>query len=432
MIRKKNNPVGWFSITAITLSGCIQLSQSVDQQANLSQSSKTQASHTSAPNTVATTIPVLTVPEIKASPLVSPVPEPTVAAIFTARPLPTPITVTVQPLPVVVAPTALPSVTPSIIASPTAAPVSSSAKWFTIRPDTDAVIYAIHFVDFHTGWVVGANGTIRFTKDAGNTWEIQDKGNQDLLDIHCVDSQTCWIGGTQGVLYKTVDGGKNWDVLDSSITENNWPISGLKFKNAMEGFFTSYIFGSSQLGTYYTQDGGVNWVKKSETGFPNLGLLPGNQVVGISGAVYLYESGAFSRIASLPGSTVGGRYYQEPGFRDANTGWIWCYDCGLSSNSNTYKTDDGGNSWAPMVKINTTDQVVSFRSTSAIAFATPQEGIGIFDGLQYLTQDGGKTWKKSSTTYVGGVLRKLTLYGDIQHGWGVWAGGGKVVRLGVK
>lgn len=50
------------------------------------------------------------------------------------------------------------------------------ATWELLRTDQTAPIAALHFLDEHRGWAVGALGTILATRDGGQTWSVQRRG----------------------------------------------------------------------------------------------------------------------------------------------------------------------------------------------------------------------------------------------------------------
>lgn len=70
----------------------------------------------------------------------------------------------------------------------------------------------IHFSDANTGWVVGSNGIIRHTTDAGATaWTGQTTGTQfELLSVDFISPTEGYACGRQGVMLHTSDGGANW------------------------------------------------------------------------------------------------------------------------------------------------------------------------------------------------------------------------------
>ncbi len=70
----------------------------------------------------------------------------------------------------------------------------------------------IQFTDANTGWVVGGNGIVRHTTDAGaSAWTGQTTGTQfELLSVDFISATEGYACGRQGVMLHTSDGGINW------------------------------------------------------------------------------------------------------------------------------------------------------------------------------------------------------------------------------
>ena len=65
------------------------------------------------------------------------------------------------------------------------------------------------FVDAKTGWLVGNNGTLLFSQDAGQTWRIQNSGSAaHLWQVEFADAKTGWLMGANGTLLATGTGGR--------------------------------------------------------------------------------------------------------------------------------------------------------------------------------------------------------------------------------
>jgi photosystem II stability/assembly factor-like uncharacterized protein len=94
----------------------------------------------------------------------------------------------------------------------------------------------IHFSDANSGWVVGTNGVIRHTTDAGSTtWTAQTSGTTyELLSVDFIDNLNGYACGRQGIILHTTDGGANWFGQYSSYASGTlWEIDMI---NATTGF----------------------------------------------------------------------------------------------------------------------------------------------------------------------------------------------------
>ena len=69
-------------------------------------------------------------------------------------------------------------------------------------------LYDVCFVERH-GYAVGYYGTILYSPDEGEAWELQESGAKELLTaVTFGDVDYGWTVGTQGVILSTSDGGK--------------------------------------------------------------------------------------------------------------------------------------------------------------------------------------------------------------------------------
>ena len=86
--------------------------------------------------------------------------------------------------------------------------------------DTNGInMNSVAFVSDSVGYVVGDDGLLLKSTDAGQNWAIIDTLNEglkatsppDLYDIQFIDSTTGFICGGKGVLYQTSDAGDTWE-----------------------------------------------------------------------------------------------------------------------------------------------------------------------------------------------------------------------------
>lgn len=112
----------------------------------------------------------------------------------------------------------------------------------------DVALNAVMFVDATHGWIVGEQGRVLRTEDAGQTWESltlprppkQAGSQQDseelmsdeeleafgaltpppsLYGVHFVSSQQGWVVGQEGAIARTHDGGRQWEFQASGTQE---------------------------------------------------------------------------------------------------------------------------------------------------------------------------------------------------------------------
>lgn len=87
--------------------------------------------------------------------------------------------------------------------------------WQKVDSGVDSTLTAITFVSEQTGWVVGHDGTLLRTEDAGNHWTnlgptYQIGADQILLDVAFDEQGGGIIVGSDHLVFTTRDGGEHW------------------------------------------------------------------------------------------------------------------------------------------------------------------------------------------------------------------------------
>ena len=78
----------------------------------------------------------------------------------------------------------------------------------------------VHFVNARTGWIVGAQGTILHTDDAGGTWtpQVSNSTGYTLEAVAFVSPSIGVVVGSAGRILRTTNGGATWTALAVSRT----------------------------------------------------------------------------------------------------------------------------------------------------------------------------------------------------------------------
>jgi len=126
-------------------------------------------------------------------------------------------------------------------------------NWVALPSNSTEDLNAICFADENTGFVVGDNGTVITSGDGGQTWRLLSFPDPkiDLNGVDFIDEDIGWVCGTEASIYTTDDGGASW-------TECN--ISGTEILNDIF-FITEYdgwVCGGNGFIAYSGKDGG-NW-----------------------------------------------------------------------------------------------------------------------------------------------------------------------------
>ncbi|MEX1024565.1 MAG: YCF48-related protein [Planctomycetota bacterium] len=116
--------------------------------------------------------------------------------------------------------------------------------------DARAALRDVHFVDASRGFVLGEQGLLCETLDAGATWSRIDTQTDAWLRSITVDGERAWIAASPGVLHST-DGARTWNALPTFATRKTTDVA---FANERVGWVSSFD------GTLFTtEDGGASW-----------------------------------------------------------------------------------------------------------------------------------------------------------------------------
>ena len=248
---------------------------------------------------------------------------------------------------------------------------NAGVDWLKENSGTTIDLNSIYFVDSSTGWAIGRSGLIIKTTNGGSDWMQQSSGTSlKLKSVHFYNTNIGWVVGYDGTILKTTDGGLNWESVASGTT---YPLFSVYFIDALIGWSVggNTGFGNQLVAVLKTTDGGNNWFQL------DLGL----------GSGYVF----------------GGPLYSVH-FIDANIGWL------VGANNFIIKTTDGGNTWSRQYFTNVIDEHILQED-----YIPGEDGIGgnlnvffkdenmgwIVGGGNYYdvkksrivqTTDGGSTW----------------------------------------
>ncbi len=265
----------------------------------------------------------------------------------------------------------------------------SQDDWTLIHPyPTLNDLLDTHFNSEQEGWAVGKKGTIMYTNDGGDTWDIQHSDPEELLwSVFFIDDNEGWSVGWSSI-YHTTDKGSTWE------QQQRPPM----FGDLTDVFFINHDTGWI-VGTYRTVlktvDGGDNWTKNmnslaDEKSFHSVtftdemhGCAVGGEMFFDGGFIMITDDGGQTWTDTSPPDSKG---FTRVIFLDSLTGWI----CGWSGE--LLKTNDAGNTWIDKGSI-------YYNSLDDIYFFDDNYGMLLSGNYARLTFDAGESW--DSVVYIG-------------------------------
>ncbi len=262
------------------------------------------------------------------------------------------------------------------------------AQWKqAVEPTFTVPFYGIAFTSKDVGWVVGSQGTVKKTTDAGQTWTDVPLSTKMLKAVFFLNEKNGWIAGSDGTLLHTSDGGDHWAQSGSFSDQDDF--KALCFSDEKHGWVVGSNSSLVGKGVFYrTTDGGATWVSATDLG-------------GVS-----TEINAVS-------------------FADADHGI-------LATKSFLYFTTDGGDHWSK-AKLDFGGNVYSRNDFKAVKMVSPQVAYatgwgsmaaGLQPTILMKTEDGGKSWKflnQTDPTYCYGYAM---YFSDEKNGLIVGGGAG--------
>jgi photosystem II stability/assembly factor-like uncharacterized protein len=165
-----------------------------------------------------------------------------------------------------------------------------------------------YFKNNTKGYILGPEGELYSSDDAGNTWSLIPLSiPNDLWDMTFTNENIGFIlgNGSGNIILKTIDAGLNWNPVYLDYSDQN-AFQTFYFFDSLNG----YVVGSNGE-IINTNDGGISWsTQKSFTNNPLRSILLVNDSSG-------YIIGYYGTFASF------GNVYKEDSFNDADL--LFCY-----------------------------------------------------------------------------------------------------------
>jgi photosystem II stability/assembly factor-like uncharacterized protein len=265
-------------------------------------------------------------------------------------------------------------------------------QWFPVDSGTTNNLNGAYLLDSGTGFVVGDEGTILKTTDAGATWTPLTSGTaRTLHDVYLLNPDEGVAVGEQGLILRTTDGGAAWQRVASGVQDS---------LRSVFFFGINGICGGDSQTILYSTDSGASW-QIGQTGFFG-GGFPGAHMLSPSIG---FVAGQNSIFQPLVGNTTDGgvswnfhAFYfdnNEGGctdirFLDVNTGVV--SGIVFDGRGAIARTTDGGMNWSTLF-FDQAIEGVDFPVTNAsnIGFA-----VG-WSGRILHTANAGVTWNEQTS-----------------------------------
>jgi photosystem II stability/assembly factor-like uncharacterized protein len=128
-------------------------------------------------------------------------------------------------------------------------------SWRQVIVPTRSQLTAVHFPDPTHGWAVGHDSVIIHSRDAGESWQLQNHDPQyddPLLDVWFRNQREGFAIGAYGMFLSTSNGGQSWDrrtIIDEDL-----------HFNALTALADGELFIAAEQGNLlHSTDGGYSW-----------------------------------------------------------------------------------------------------------------------------------------------------------------------------
>lgn len=277
-------------------------------------------------------------------------------------------------------------------------------QWIVEETKIKSIFNSIIFSSTTNAVIVGTNGVILHTSDAGTNWNIVSSNlSTNLEEVYFLDSENGWIVGDSGVVLRTSNGGMNWILLNNTITERLYSVY---FINNSTG----WIAGKNVI--YKTTNGGSDWTQKY---FNNIQSF---FAIYFTDSLNGWTSDDYILLRTTDGgdnwmiqdSTIYG-FLNSINFPTDSVGYI------AGDNSLVLKTTDKGNSWEELITMHPGD----YDWLGAYFIDKNRGWLCGFMGVIISTTDGGRNWKIQRPPVGNIEALKSICFIDSMTGWTVGA-----------
>ena len=283
--------------------------------------------------------------------------------------------------------------------------------------------HGMFFLDEQIGYTVGVAGTMKVTRNGGDTWgvlhSVEESGTRALLSsVYYINEQIGFVAGqneyypfdnisTDAVFMKTEDAGLTWD---KTYVEGYRSIHDIRFYNADQGYAIAR-HNDNETHFLQTEDGGKTWIEVDVS----ISDLNSNKFIKAGANEYVHATGEQGDVLLL----------RITGFNDPiqtftspsefqNSHYFINELVGFAGTA--FKTTDGGLTWQDVQLPTESYSLIHFidENSGVILKPTYESEVGggevifILNGVEaYETIDGGLTWSLSNANIDCAVDRQL-------------------------
>ena len=149
----------------------------------------------------------------------------------------------------------------------------AAPRWTMQTSGVTARLRGVSAVSERVAWASGSGSTVLRTVDGGLTWQKLTVTGEtlDFRDINAIDAQTAYVlsagNGPASRIYKTTDAGKTWTMQFKGDDDQKVFLDAMSFWDADRGI----VYGDSVKGQLYimtTTDGGRVWSRVPAANLP--------------------------------------------------------------------------------------------------------------------------------------------------------------------
>jgi photosystem II stability/assembly factor-like uncharacterized protein len=278
------------------------------------------------------------------------------------------------------------------------------SDWVKQASGTAANLRGVAAADLTHCWVVGGNGVILHTGNAGKTWQKQtSRVKVALQDVACAGAKRAWAVGPKGTILHTANGGATWAKQRGGTSEYFRAVTAIDARHA---WVVSAASGASHAAVLRTTNGGATWKKVSSAwDLYDVAFADAQHGWTVGEAGYVgttVDGGAHWADDTLPTSAN----FTGVTFASATDGWL------VGEFNTPAYTTDGGGIWGKQIAAGSGDFDDITCSSANRAWA-----VGL--GTIVHTTSGGTLW--STQTYPSSLGTLVQLQAVTSHGARAWA-----------